>query len=270
MSEIPEIKLARKPLVLTLAQVKFAPIKFMRKYVPCLQDHFRKQGFPRYDEIACQQFTFSAAPEIVTTQRWAFGSLTKKDWITVSEDFVSFETSEFDLFPGFLSKVVNAVKALSDALKSEGGGDSISFVTQIGLRYLDLIRPLDGHAPEWFLKPEVRGLSASALGAEEVMNQFVNRAITPEGELWFRGCSGKGKFSFPFGLDLDRHEINVELSDDEPYWMLDFDHIWRGEFAFDENEIAAKVKKLNDLVFKAFYAATSEDGLSVWKVGGES
>lgn len=266
MTDQKEIPLARPPLILALVQVQFAPVMMMKKYIPNLQDRFRKdQSYPRYQELSSQQLVFSSSPEVSIKNRWLFGSKSKKNWIIVAEDFVVFETSEYDFFQNFADQLTHALVALSDALKAEGEGQSIAFVNKIGLRFIDLIRPLDGHSPDAFLRPEVRGLSSQDLGATKVTSQMITSITTDEGILNLRAYNGIGQFIPPVGIDFDRHEFSVELKDDESFRILDFDHIWNGEIDFQPEEIADKSKSLHSFIMKTFYAAISDEGLSVWK-----
>lgn len=258
MRKSPVLKLLRSPLIFVLIQVRFSPVKLMREFVPKLQDHFRKSGFPRFDEEQFQQVIFGPKPETLTGSRWCFGSRDKHQSIVLTEDFVVFETNQYNLFDDFVDQFRNVLTKLREVAE-------IEFANQIGLRYVDLIRPLDGHPPEWFLREEVRGLQASSLSAEHVINRFSATIKTSEGELRLRSIEASGTGFMPPDLEATRLDFDIPRKDEEPFRILDFDHIWRGEMDFSVDEIANKMWGLHEFIEKTFRATVTEDAMKVWE-----
>lgn len=255
------LKLLRSPLIFVLVQVRFSPVKLMREYVPKLQDYFRKSGFPRCEEEQFQQVIFGPKTETQTGSRWNLVSRDKREGIVLTEDFVVFEMSRYDLFDDFVTKFKDVLTKLHEVA-------DIEFVNQIGLRYVDFIQTLDGHPPEWFLRQEVRGLQPSSLGADQVVNQFMAAIKTSEGELRLSAFDGTGPEFMPPGLNATRLEFDNQRNNDDPFRVLDFDHIWRGEMDFVVEEIMAKMWGLHEFIGKAFQATVTTDAMKVWEKAG--
>ena len=66
--------LSAQPLVLVLCQVRFSAVRRMERYIPGIQDAFRRTGLPIERAGKVPQVTFTpgaAAPvEMVERQRW--------------------------------------------------------------------------------------------------------------------------------------------------------------------------------------------------------
>ena len=133
-------KLKRPPLILCLAQVRFGAVLKMSTFVDDIQDFLRKHGFPRYQKQQVQQINLNplqpGQPGFLVEQssRWLFSSGDNRSAVILTNDFVVYETNDYDVFATFKSKAIEIVKKLKEIV-------DISIAERIGLRYVDLIRP---------------------------------------------------------------------------------------------------------------------------------
>lgn len=261
MRQDPGMKLERSPLQLVLVQVRFSPVTAMREYVRPFQDKLRKSGFPGFKKEQIQQVTFGPEPSAETSTRWSFVSRDKREGVVLTEDFVVYETTGYDVFERFTERFSEVMTELNAAA-------SIDFASQIGLRYVDVVHSLDGHTPDWFIREQFHGLAASGIG-ERITNQFLSLVKTGEGMLKLKTLDGHGPGFMPPDLEATRLEFDLELGEDEPFRILDFDHIWKGEIDFVPNEIIRKMWALHGSIEKIFKATVTDGALKVWESSGE-
>jgi uncharacterized protein (TIGR04255 family) len=255
------LKLERSPLEFVLVQVRFSPVTAMGKYIPPLQDELRKSGFPGFTKERMQQVTFGPEPTVETGTRWCFVSREKREGVVLTEDFVVYETSRYDVFESF-------TKQFKDVLEKLNAVAEIDFASQIGLRYVDVVRSLDGHPPQWFIREELQGLTATSVNEDEVTNQFLSLVKTSEGRLKFKSFEGRGPGFMPPDLDATRLQFDLELTEHDPFRILDFDHIWKGEIDFVPDEIVDKMWALHGSIERIFKATVTKEAIAVWQSKG--
>lgn len=262
MKTEPSLKLERSPLQFVLVQVRFSPVAAMREYVTPLQDRLRKSGFPGFNKEKIQQVTFGPEPEMETSTRWSFVSRDKRECIVLTEDFVVYETTRYDVFETFTERVKGVLAQLNEIAE-------INFASQIGLRYIDVVHSLDGHPPDWFIRKQFLGLSADGIG-EPRTNQFLSVVKTTDGILKLKTLDGHGQKFMPPDLEATRVDFELELTEDDSFRILDFDHIWQGETNFVPDAIIANMGALHGAIKKTFKAVVTEDAIKVWESkGGE-
>ena len=233
----------------------------MSEYVPKLQEQLRKQGFPRFDEEQIRQFVFGPGrPESREAVRWNFRSKDEYEDVILTSDFVVYETSRYNRFADFVERLSLVIELLKEVAE-------IDLVSQIGLRYVDLVQRLDSHEPHWFLQERIKGLAGSSIGIDEARNQLVVTAKTPEGQLTVRCLEGRGPNFMPPDLDSTHLKFDTTLEEGTGFRILDFDHVWRGETDFDTASITEQTGKLKQYIWNAFKATVTEDAIEVWKRG---
>lgn len=256
------LKLERSPLQFVLIQVRFSPVTAMREYVPPFQDKLRKSGFPGHNKEKIQQVTFGPEPGVETSTRWSFVSRDKREGVVLTEDFVVYETTRYDIFETFTDRFKEVLTELNNVAE-------ISFASQIGLRYIDVVHTLDDHAPDWFIREQFHGLSADGIG-EPVTNQLLSVVKTADGILRLKTLDGRGPDFMPPDLEASRLEFDLKLFEQDPFRILDFDHIWKGEIDFVPDDIITKMWALHGSIKKTFKATVTEDAMKVWESkGGE-
>jgi len=255
-------KLNKSPLAMVLAQVKFAPVLQIQKYIPDLQEDLRKKGYPYFVEEQVQEFVFAAGnaslPPVQNSSRWIFGS---SDWtktVVLSQDFVVIETSDYDKFERFSSEFKNILSIVKEKI---GLGRS----ERIGLRYVNLIRGNQDQPSHLFLRQELRGLIASDLeGVKGMQSSCISHAITSHGRLMVRSVHIDDGSHIPPELASTKLKFANKLDKGEHVSILDIDH--NGEFPgdFEIDGILSKLKDLHDFSDNAFIAAVTPDALKTW------
>ena len=255
------MKLERSPLQLVLVQVRFSPVTAMREYVPPFQDKLRKSGFPGFKKEQIQQVTFGPEPTAETSTRWSFLSRDKREGVILTEDFVVYETARYDVFESFTERFLEVLAELNATA-------SISFASQVGLRYVDVVHSLDGHTPDWFVREQFHGLPANGIG-ERITNQFLSIVKTDDGVLKLKTLDGHGPGFMPPDLEATLLEFDLKLREGESFRILDFDHIWKGEIDFVPDKIISKMWELHGSIERIFKATVTDDALKVWESRGE-
>jgi len=260
MKREPSLKLARSPLILVLAQVKFSPILKVSDFVPDIQEVMRGRELTRYSGQKAQQVSFGPDLKAESIQRWVFSSRDQREAVILANDFVVYETSNYEVFGTFWDRFREILEVIKSKVK-------IDFAEQIGLRYVDLVRPADGRDASEFLRESIRGLSGEALNLDDsrLRHKFLIQAETGHGTLLVKSFENYGKDFMSPDLDPSDLRFPVEPSDDEVYRILDFDHIYRGEINFDPDAIEDKLWALHAVTSKAFLAMVTEEAIEYWK-----
>lgn len=264
MRKEPALKLERSPLVFVLSQVRFPALLKMADYLPDIQESLRQDGFSHFAKEDIQQVTFGG-PEIKAERdiRWVFAARDRSEAVILAPSFVVYETSRYDVFETFTERFAKVLDLVGSVTK-------IDLVEQVGLRYVDLIRAVEGNAAADFLRERVRGLSEADLGVKSSRHQFMTQAQTEHGDLYVRSFENSGSNFMPPDLVSTHLRFSVQAEDlkDEVFRVLDVDHIAKGEFDFTADALIRKLWDLHDYSTKAFRAAVTEDAIEYWKTEG--
>lgn len=260
MRTVPGLKLQRSPLQFVLIQVRFSPVVAMSEYVPPFQDKLRKAGFPGFNKETIQQFSFGPEPKLETSTRWSFVSRDKREGVVLTEDFIVYETTRYDVFETFTERFKDLLAELQAVAE-------INFASQIGLRYVDVIHSLDGHPPDWFIQEQFHGLRPDEIG-DSVTNQFLSVIKTSDGVLKLKLLDGRGPGFMPPDLEATRLEFALNLTEHDAFRILDFDHIWRGEMDFVPDVIISKMWALHGPIAQTFNATVTAEAMRVWREKG--
>lgn len=253
------LKLEKSPLVLVLAQVRFSPVLLIKEYIPAIQEELRRQRYSDYRAEQIQQVMFTGA-EVKAEQanRWVFASRDRRDAVIIAPDFVVYETSSYDVFETFLERFEPVLALLRDKVSPD-------FAGQVGLRYVDLIRPAQGRAASEYLCESLRGLSKERLKAISVLQQFIVQAKTPHGELTVRSFETSAESMLPPDLASAHVELVLTLDANETCRILDIDHISRAKTDFDPPVLVDRLWNLHGPSEDAFLAATTPEAIEFWK-----
>ncbi len=233
----------------------------MKEYVALFQDWLRKNGFPGFKREHMQRFVFGPDPETETSSRWKFLSKDKTERVILTQDFIVYETSNYLRFTAFTERLAAILSTLNSIAE-------IDYVSQIGLRYVDVIHQLDGYPPSWFIREQLKGLPHELVdGCQVRVNQSLSVLDTPVGELRLRVLAGTGQNFLPPDLEQDELEFKLKLNTEDEFKILDFDHIWKGEIDFDADPIIEKLWDLHASVKQTFEASVTEEALTVWERG---
>jgi len=264
MRKEPPLKLERSPLVFVLSQIRFPALLKMADYLPEIQESLRQDGFSRFAKEDIQEVTFGG-PSIKAERdiRWVFAARDRSDAVLLAPSFVVYETTRYDVFETFTERFGKVLDLVGSVTK-------IDLVEQVGLRYVDLIRAVQGRPAANFLRECVRGLSKEDLDAKSSRYQFMTQAKTEHGDLYVRSFENTGPQFMPPDLVSTHLQFGVEDDDlkGEFYRVLDIDHIAKGEFDFTAEALIRKLWDLHDHSTKAFRASVTAKAIEYWKAEG--
>jgi uncharacterized protein (TIGR04255 family) len=257
------MKLLRSPLILVLAQIRFSPVLLMENYVPAIQEELRKQGFSWYRSEQIQQVFLGNEVKTELKKRWFFATRERREAVLLTPDFVVYETTQYDIFETFLERF----KPVLELIKINA---NLEFTDQVGIRYIDLIRPIDGKDASDLLCENLRGLSKEQLDTSEIRRTFMIQGVTPEGKLFIRSFENTGTDYLPPDLDSTNLNFSVSINENEVFRILDIDHIKKIEQVkdFDPDSLIEDLWKLHEFSEKAFLASTTSEAIDYWKSKG--
>lgn len=258
----PALSLARSPLVLVLAQIRFSAVLAIDKYVPAFQERLRAEGFPRFqqEQVRSIELALGNVTQREMT-RWHFRNRDASSAVMLTTEFMAIQTNRYESFERFLQMT----RLATDAFVQEARP---SLVERVGLRYVNLIRPTEGEGFPKYLRPGLLGLREEDLGVEHQIHRFEMVGQTPSGSLLVTrlAVSQDGTFLPP---DLSDNPLDYEttLSAGEVVAVLDIDHFDIAPFDFDPGGIEERLWRLHDRTDLVFRSAVTEDALDHWEGG---
>ena len=258
-----QVKLPRAPLIFAVAQVRFSPIEKMRAYVEDIQECLRNEGFPRFEEGEMVRFNFLATPEGERKPKWTFSDQSRSMAVILATDFVLFETCRYETFETFSNRFLDISQWVQRNAKP-------SLMTRLGLRYINLLRPINGISPEELLQPGLRGISMSFAQGRPCFRQSHQDTLTEAGHLRISLWESDDDRVLPPDLTEDDLDFDVELKEDERKIILDIDHFT--EEMNEEFSIEAARQILhelhNDGTEPAFREIVTEEAIQAWEKEG--
>jgi len=255
-------KLSRSPLVLVVTQVRFAPVLAIDEYIKKIQNELRKTGYPLLEEEVIQEITFraaSAAPEAALKKRWIFTDISKKKSLILTDNFVAFETSAYDVFQTFLEEVQERLLFLGKALE-------LNAIERIGLRYVDLIREIDGHPSRSLFQPLVQGLGAEDLSGQGNPQTIIMSQIeTACGTLAVRVLHSDQGVALPPDLAMTKLDLGELPTKGQPISILDIDHFSVLTTPYDVSNVLSILTALHKIGESAFERSVTSEALKIWK-----
>ncbi|WP_161603424.1 TIGR04255 family protein [Blastopirellula marina] len=260
MGKREQLKLAKAPLALALVQLRFSPVLRMSKYVPDIQETLRGMGFTKYVEEQMQQLTLGVMPIAESDVRWIFGGRKRREAIILTKDFVTYEVSSYTNFEEFVARFSAALDVIANYA-------NITEAVQIGLRYVNVIRPTEEILANDCLQTSIRGLSAEELGVTKSRFEFLIRAETECGHLLVKSYEHDGKKFIPPEIGVTHLDFDNKPGEGELFRVLDFDHIEKCECELNNEILIGKLWKLHDILETAFEHSVSREALNHWKGG---
>ncbi len=256
------VKLPRSPLIFVLAQVRFSPVLKMESYVPDIQEYMRHHEFPKYRVETIQNIMIGTETKTEVTKRWIFDDTDSCRQVILTTDALTFQTTAYDTFDGFVSNFTAVTQPLADYAEVES-------IEQIGLRYVDLLTPIDGISTGELLRPGLRGVSAASLESQNTVFSFASQAQTPAGVLTVRSIQLMNIASL---LPPDLGEVSMAF----PEWalkaqdtrVLDFDHISRTNLSFSGAGLSQELGELHKYTDVAFRSFVTEEAFQAWSAPG--
>lgn len=262
-------KLKSAPVYFTIAQVRHNPILLLGDYVPQIQEHMRKAGYPVYKKDVSVVVSLNQQngddlkalqPSVNQSERLMFFSADNTKGFIVQQDALSFYTTEYDIFEVFTTEFLNGLSILHQCV-------TLNYSDRLGLRYLDAIVPPNGEdGLADYLAPGVLGLSSRLSDDVQVLNSFAETHILAPGcEVLARTIIRAGKLGFP----MDLQPIGVQLAErfmdiDGVHAIVDTDASISARASIDPVAIKTQLDTLRKGVGVAFKAIVTAKALDDW------
>ncbi|CAN5405761.1 TIGR04255 family protein [soil metagenome] len=260
MTRAPEQKrkLHNSPLVLVLAEIKFAPILTLGEMIPAIQDELRRKGFPGFTTAVLHQFQLgaNAEPSFQASTRWVFTSKDAFHTVTLSTDAVALQVTKYDDFEGFLSLAEGVIDVLHRLAEP-------SYADRIGLRYVDAVSNI-GNDMSAFFNETVLSFTAADLGVKSLLSSQHILAETNTGHLQIRVNQVQDSPLLP--PDLLSPEL-AEASTPRPgvHAVLDIDSSDEQRSDFSWAAVEQRLWAVHGPASSAFWKAITNNALVVWQ-----
>jgi uncharacterized protein (TIGR04255 family) len=232
----------------------------MEKYVPEIQERFRKAGFPELHEgqIHNQIVVDGKTVAENRTTQWDFVNKTNTTSIQLNLDAITVQTTEYSRFEDLEETIKLAVTALHEIVNP-------SQVHRYGLRYVNVI-PIeaDSSFDQW-VYPNLLGYpnlpDAHRIGSfsETVM------VTEPSSRLVARCITMHSGIPLPADLMPCTLKLPFTVPMNEPFVILDNDHGRVGPEDFNPIIAVDAIAKLHDLLELAFQTSVTPQALETWK-----
>ena len=262
--------LAAQPLVLVLCQVRFSPVRRMERYIPAIQEEFRRSGFPIERAGKVRQVTFgpggSAPVQVVEQQRWEYRTKDETWSILVMQDSVVLQTTAYSRFEDFAEKLALAVRTVL----SESEQDRLGLVHRVGLRYVDVVRPSGGRSYRHYLRKGLHGLPDQVFqpGQHLVQVQSAGGAEVGgiPGTMVVRIVQNDQGAELPPDLAPAAPEFSPRAEAGELVTLIDMDHYVEGNFDADAEWVLARTYEMHDHIIETFHEhVVTPEAIEEWK-----
>ncbi len=204
------VQLKGAPLPIVLTQLRFFPVANMESqgYIAGFQEAVRKD-YPRFSSEKLEvsfQIPFGSSSSIPTARTfWRMASFDSKWILTLTQDFLTLETTDYKHRDDFVARWGAIVAAFNSSFSN-------ITVTRLGLRYVNRVDDptLIARLPE-IVKPQALGVAALLPGPDVSMSEALY--AVPEGKMRVRwGILPANAI----------HDPSIQPSPN-PSWILDYD-----------------------------------------------
>ena len=247
------VKLNNQPLKFVLAEFRFSEVQEIEKYIPQLQEAWRKK-YPLSQE-RIENVVNILGPNSFETRaakRWSFISADQTNAIDVDTHRIIFYTSAYPRFEGFSEMCKEAIVTLKEIVDP-------ALIFRIGLRYSDLIVVGEGETIEKLVQSQFAfpgELSDIGVPKQRTEDLYYETEI---GLLVIRILYGEHNLScLP---DIQTLPVTIKTDSETSLRMiLDFDHIWNASKAtdFDVDTILEILSQLHEKSRNAFWTITTD------------
>jgi len=258
-------KLSLAPVFYTLVQFKFNPITQMPEYVPRLQEHLRRIGYPDFRQDTLFSLNIRRAedpqPEVQNLQqpRWSFVNSKGNEGYLLLQDSLIFHTTAYNTFDDFSEKALSGLNLIHETIE-------LAYLDRIGLRYLDLIVPSDEGKLDEYLTPSLLGLSTLVAGSlshsfTETVSQIDDGTLIARSLISETGLAIPPDL-VPLNLKLPSRVSSVACRNA----VLDIDYFVTQRLdGIDIELIKSNLLTSHDIITKAFLASVTEHAIKNWE-----
>lgn len=251
------------PVYYAVAQVRFSPVQAMAKYVPDIQDQWRRQGFSTFQEIPKHQMTTDGLKgsdaRVGLTLSWQMTNQQKNSGFILAPDFLAFHTTTYETSEDIIFHVLEGLKLVDEVV-------ALANWNRLGLRFLNAVIPNHTQAIDDLLAPGLRGLRMDRQPLYRASESFFQTGEDPETFLVARTHRRFGQPGFP----PDMQSLTLYIQDafvgneNSEHLLLDIDHFARVSFDSDLKKAEKIFFNLDVGLKNAFNAAVTDPALKAW------
>ncbi|MCL2714298.1 MAG: TIGR04255 family protein [Alphaproteobacteria bacterium] len=254
-------KMGNAPVVLVLAQVQFNPVLVLEKYIPTIQESFRKLGFPDFRKNPIQTFNLNVGDShvvpVTSSIQYLFSDFEKGHAFVLLENALSYCVTEYDVFEEFSSQLLNGLKIVENAV------NGIHYIDRVGVRYVDVICPDDDLS--LYLTPSVMGLVGRMDG--ELVHSFSETVVRRGG---VKTVSRAVMHSGAIGMPPDLQPLPVEISHrfgslKRLHAILDCDGNIQTRVKCDPEKLKRDLFLIHNEIDRAFRLIVTQHALDKWR-----
>jgi uncharacterized protein (TIGR04255 family) len=256
------------PVYFTIGQVRYNPVLSLVNYLPIIQEHFRKSGFPDFKKGITMAFNLTPflndksaegqPPTTTPVERYSFSNLDNTENFLLEQSALAFQTTEYENFDIFADLLIEKLDLLHKTV-------GLSFVERIGVRYLDAVMPQGSETLNSYLIPEVMGLYGKLKGQGQ--HSFSETQTQgDEGSVISRTVIQQGQIGFPPDL-LQLMNLKVASRFTQfsgTHAVIDTDAFLVQRIPFDLADVRKRLHTLHKRIDQSFYATVTEHALASW------
>jgi len=237
-----------------------SPVEAMDKYVPEIQERFRKAGFPEMQEGRFHNHIVVGGKTVAENHgtQWEFVNKMNTTSIQLNLDAITVHTTEYIRFEDLEETIKLAITTLHEIVVP-------SQVHRYGLRYVNVIPIAPGSGFDQWVHSSLLGYpnlpNAQRIGSfsETVMvtestSRLVARCITMHSGIPLPADLMPCMLKLPFDIPMK-----------EPFVILDNDHGRVGPEDFDPIIAVEAIASLHDLLELTFQSSVTPQALETWK-----
>ena len=265
------VPLSRQPLALVLGQVRFSPIRQMKKSIPEIQEAFRRNDFPVERAGEIQQIKFDPGArvpvQVIEQERWEYRTRDETWSVLVTQDGVVLQTTAYERFESFAERLQHTVQTVLATTEH----DRLGVVLRVGLRYIDVIQPREGEDFRTYLRAGLHGTADNVFraGTHRLHIESTGRTQVGDdlsGAMIVRVIQNDQGFSLPPDLIAEAPKFTHRTKRGELITLIDMDHYIEGTFDPDADWIVARAFEMHDRIIETFHEhVVTEAAIEAWK-----
>jgi uncharacterized protein (TIGR04255 family) len=258
------------PVVYVIVQVRFSPVLSLKTYVPQIQEHFRRNGFPAFESRFNFQLAFTvppaaepepAAPDIPVerTLSYVFSNRDRSQSFVLEQNGLTFHVTDYLDFRWFLDLFLTQLENINEVICPDSS-------ERIGLRYIDAVLPKPGSEVKEYLIPAVLGLAEQPV--EGSLQHTYSETILLNGDTSTvsRIIVRNGQITFPPDMAALPVLINPRFTEyKNTHALIDTDAFQTIHSPMDVQKLRVTLHHLHDSVEKTFDAVTTDFARADWK-----
>ena len=255
--------LKNPPVYFTVAQVRFNKLLKLPEFLPTIQEHLRKAGFPDFKthraivlQIVSQEG--QTPPTHGIQERYLFGNVEQTHGLLLEDDKLTLQSTNYGRFESFSSMFLKGLEVLH-------GVAQLDFTERVGLRYLDRVMPRTSESLEQYLAPEALGMNVR-LGGKPLHTYSETLTELDSIKLLSRVSIQGGGLAFPPDLLPGDMVVANRFKDyDGLSAILDNDGFVDIREIFSIASVGNHLKAIHKVIGKAFRATVSQHALDDWE-----